>query len=204
MVSLPKLLAGTSARTYASAMSRAVGVVDAVLVSANVAGVDTPAVVAATWYEPVVLVAVKVGAVAMPFAPVVASAVAPVPANVPLAPLVGAANVTLTPLTGLPPASVASAASATGNAVPVAADWPLPAATTSAVGGLVGVNSSTSCAGLAPSLLEYCLRLVEAAFISKLNVPLPVTTDVTSTLVQVLAEKFLALPIVGPTAGRLL
>src|SRR6266508_3652325 len=150
------------------------------------------------------LFAVKVGAVAIPFAPVVASTVAPVPANVPLAPLVGAANVTVTPLTGLPPASVALAASATANAVPVAADWLSPAATASAVGGLVGVNSTTSCAGLAPSRLEYCLRLPEVAFISKLNVPLFLTTDVTSTLVQVLAEKFLALPMVGPTDGRLL
>ena len=54
------------------------------------------------------------------------------------------------------------------------------------------------------SLLEYFFGFVEVAFISKLNVPLALTTEVTSTLVQVLAVKLTAEPISAPTAGRLL
>ena len=75
-----------------------------------------------------------------------------------------------------------------------------------AAGGLAGAAvSSISCGAFAPdSLLEYFLRLLDVAFISKLNVPLVFTIDVTSTLVQVLDEMFTALPIVAPTTGRLL
>ena len=49
--------------------------------------------------------------------PVVTLAVASPPANVPLGPLPGAVNVTDTPLTGLPPASVTVAARAVAKAV---------------------------------------------------------------------------------------
>jgi len=49
--------------------------------------------------------AVKVGAVAVPVASVVAVAVGLPPVNVPLAPLPGAVNVTTTPAAALPPLS---------------------------------------------------------------------------------------------------
>lgn len=47
--------------------------------------------------------AVKVGAVAMPFAPVMAVADATPPGNVPVAPDAGAVKVTVAPLSGWPP-----------------------------------------------------------------------------------------------------
>jgi hypothetical protein len=57
---------------------------------------------------------------------------------------------------------------------------------------------------LAPdSRLAYLFRLDEVAFISKLNVPVAFTMDVTSTLVQVLAVIFTADPMSAPTVGRL-
>ena len=58
------------------------------------------------------------GAVAMPFAPVVAEAVLRPPANAALAPLAGALKVTLAPATGWDEASTALTASCVGNAVP--------------------------------------------------------------------------------------
>ena len=95
-------------------------------------------------------------------------------------------------------------ASLVAKAVPTVAVWSFPAVAASELGGTAGVYSTTSCAGFAPSLLEYCLRLVDVPFISKLNVPAALTTEVTSTLVQVLAVKFTAEPMRAPTAGLLL
>jgi hypothetical protein len=66
--------------------------------------VPVPGVVAATLYEPGVPFAVNTAAVATPLVFVVA--VFTPPANVPLAPDPGTVNVTITPLTGLPKASV--------------------------------------------------------------------------------------------------
>ena len=62
------------------------------------------------------LFAVSAGAVAWPLALVTAVAVAEFP-NVALAPLPGAANVTVTPLTALPPESLTVACSAVAKAV---------------------------------------------------------------------------------------
>ena len=51
------------------------------------------------------------------------------------------------------------------------------------------------------SRLAYFFRLADVAFISKLYVPVVLTTEVTSTLVQVLAVKLTAEPMTAPTAG---
>jgi hypothetical protein len=61
----------------------------------------TPETVAITVYDPAVVFAVNAGEVATPLELVVAVAVFVAPANVPLAPVAGAANVTAAPLTGL-------------------------------------------------------------------------------------------------------
>src|SRR5690348_14605777 len=85
-------------------------------VNEKFAGVATPATVAVTVYgPPAVLFAVKVAEVATPLAFVVA-VFAP-PANVPLAPLPGAVNVTTTPLTGLLPASLTVTCNGNANDV---------------------------------------------------------------------------------------
>src|SRR5208282_2723502 len=84
------------------------------LVREKLAGVPTPATVAMTMYEPATLLAVKTAEVATPEALVIA-VFAP-PAKVPLAPLPGAANVTVTPLTALPPASLTVATNGAANA----------------------------------------------------------------------------------------
>ena len=59
----------------------------------------------------------KAGAVATPLAFVVDCAVVAPPVKVPLAPLEGAVNVTVAPLTGLPPLSLTVACMAVANAV---------------------------------------------------------------------------------------
>jgi hypothetical protein len=76
--------------------------------------VPVPGVVAVTLYEPAVLFAVNTAAVATPLVFVVA--VFTPPANVPLAPDPGAVNVTTTPPTGLPKASVTVASRFVANA----------------------------------------------------------------------------------------
>ena len=60
--------------------------------------------------------AVNTGDVATPELLVCTAAVADPPANVPLAPLAGAVNVTVAPDTGFPPASVTVATSGFANA----------------------------------------------------------------------------------------
>jgi hypothetical protein len=69
--------------------------------------------------------AVNTAAVAMPEAFVVP--VLTPPAKLPLAPLPGAANVTVTPFTGLPPASFTVACNCTANAAPTVALCGVPA-----------------------------------------------------------------------------
>ena len=71
------------------------------------------------------LLAVKMGAVATPCALLVAVFIPP--AKVPLAPLVGAANVTVTPFTGLFDASLTVACSCAANAVLTVALCGVPA-----------------------------------------------------------------------------
>jgi hypothetical protein len=75
--------------------------------------------------------AVKVGDVATPVADVATVAdVKPVPANVPLAPMDGAANVTESPMIGLPRESVTVAFNAEVNAWLTNPDWLLVMGTT--------------------------------------------------------------------------
>jgi hypothetical protein len=92
-------------------------------VSAKVAGLATPGTDAVTLYEPTMAFAVKTLEVAIPDAFV--TAVAP-PANVPPAPLAGAANVTVTPLTGFPPLSLTVAMSFAAKAVLIVAVCGVP------------------------------------------------------------------------------
>jgi hypothetical protein len=105
-------------------------------VSEKFAGVATPATAPVTLYgPPAVAFAVNVAEVATPLAFVVA--VFTPPAKVPLAPLVGAVNVTSTPLTGLFPASVTVATKGATNAVLIAVLCPDPLVTTTLAGGAV-------------------------------------------------------------------
>ena len=92
-----------------------------------------PVALATTLYgPPAVALAVNVADVATPLAFVVA--VFSPPAKVPLAPLVGAVNVTTTPLTGLFPASVTVATKGAPKAVLIAALCPDPLVTTTFAG----------------------------------------------------------------------
>jgi hypothetical protein len=93
-----------------------------------------PVALATTLYgPPTVAFAVNVAEVATPLAFVVP--VFTPPANVPLAPLVGAVNVTSTPLTGLFPASVTVATKGAANAVAIAVLCPDPLVTTTFAAG---------------------------------------------------------------------
>ena len=94
----------------------------AALVKLKFAGADTPAAVAVTVSAPDVPLAVKVVEVAKPLALVVSVSVAVPFANVPLAPVAGAVNVTTAPLTGFLPLSTTVATSGAGNAVLIGAD----------------------------------------------------------------------------------
>src|SRR5258708_5995444 len=57
------------------------------------------------------------------------------PLKLPLAPLAGAVKFTITPLTGLPPASFTRARNATANAVFTGALWGVPAVAVMLAGG---------------------------------------------------------------------
>jgi hypothetical protein len=105
----------------------------AVLVRLKLAVVATLGVLAVTAYDPAVALAVKVGAIATPLPLVVAVAVN-TPPKVPLAPPEGAVNVTVAPLTGLPPL-VTVACSVAANAVLTIALWPDPPLAVMAVVG---------------------------------------------------------------------
>src|SRR5215472_6537683 len=95
------------------------------LVREKLAVEATPETEAVTAYAPAVVLAVKTAAVATPEAFVVA--VLTPPANVPLAPLAGALNVTVTPLTKLPKGSLTVACSCVAKAVFTVALWGVPA-----------------------------------------------------------------------------
>jgi hypothetical protein len=91
-------------------------------VSLKSAAVATPETVAATVYDPAVASAVKVDEVATPLALVVSVSVTlEFDANVPLAPLAGAVNVTDTPVTGFELLSTTVATSGAPNAVLIVA-----------------------------------------------------------------------------------
>src|SRR5690242_9286164 len=112
----------------------------AVFVSEKFAEV-APGTLATTLYgPPAVPFAVNVVDVATPLAFV--AAVFTPPANVPLAPLVGAVNVTTTPLTGLFAASRTVACSCVANAVLIAALCGVPAVAVTLAGGPVTVNAT--------------------------------------------------------------
>ena len=89
----------------------------AILVSEKVAGIATPVTDASTVKLPGVELAMNAGEVATPDAFVIAVAVLPPPARVTLAPVEGAVNETITPLSGLLPASLTVAASGLANAL---------------------------------------------------------------------------------------
>ena len=95
------------------------------LVSEKMAEVETPETEAVTVKAPAVLLAVKTAAVAIPDELVVA--VVTPPANVPPAPLPGAAKVTITPFTGLLPASFTVTWNCVVNAVLTVALCGVPA-----------------------------------------------------------------------------
>lgn len=100
-----------------------------VLVSEKFAVVETPATEAITMKLPVEPFAVRTGEVAFPDASVAAVAVFVPPVKAPLAPLPGAVNVTVTPLTGFPPASFTAATSRAPKAVLICAFCCVPLAT---------------------------------------------------------------------------
>jgi hypothetical protein len=75
------------------------------------------------------------GALATPLALVVTGSVVAPPVNVPLAPVDGAVNVTITPLSRLPPLSFTVACKLVGNAVPMAMLWGVPAVAVTDAGG---------------------------------------------------------------------
>ena len=97
------------------------------LVSEYVADVPMPAAEALTLYDPATEFAVKSGAIAIPFAPDVAVVDVSPPVNVPLAPVVGAENVTTTPLTGLLNSSLTVACNPIGKSVLIGVDCGVPA-----------------------------------------------------------------------------
>lgn len=110
------------------------------LVKLKLAGDGTPEAVAVTVYEPVVAFAVKAEDVATPLEFVVSVSVAVPFANIPLAPVEGAVNVTLTPLVGAPlVVTVATNGAANALLTTALCDDPLVAAIDS-TGGVVVVE----------------------------------------------------------------
>ena len=96
------------------------------LVRLNAAVTASPETLALTAKLPLMLFAVSAGAVACPLELVTAVAVAEDP-NKAAAPVEGAVNVTVTPLTGLPAESVTVPCRAVENAAPTIALWGVPA-----------------------------------------------------------------------------
>src|SRR5262252_3147288 len=124
-----------------------------VFVSEKFAGVETPETDAVTVYgPPVTLFAVKTAAVATPEAFVVA--VVTPPANVPLAPLPGAAKVTTAPLTGLLNESLTVACNCVANAVFTVALCGVPAVAVIVAGTPATPPAGLKAARIAPQLLE--------------------------------------------------
>jgi hypothetical protein len=101
----------------APAVAVIVAAVPAVLVSWKFAGVPTPGADAVTLYGPATLFAVKMPADAVPVESVTAVAVVNPLTNIPLAPLAGAVNVTVTFGTGFPSPSFTSACNAVAKLV---------------------------------------------------------------------------------------
>ena len=107
------------------------------LVSEKTAGVAIPAMDALTVYAPATALAVKFPDIATPNAFVVTEVTAPL-AKLPAAPVVGAVNVTLIPLTGLPPKSFTVAVRGNTNVELMVPVWGVPpVAVTDAAGPAV-------------------------------------------------------------------
>jgi len=99
--------------------------------------------------------AVKVGEAAIPEELVDTVTEVPPPAKVPLAPLDGAVNVTIAPLTGFPPESLTVATNGFANAAFTCALWPLPLVAVIDAGGptvLVAVKIAEKLATKADTL----------------------------------------------------
>ena len=104
------------------------------MVRANVAPAETPATFAVTLYGPPCIRLATNGVDATPEVLVVTVTVCGAP-KYPVAPLVGAVNVTGTPLTALPPASFTVADSAVANGSPAAALCGVPPVAVMLAGG---------------------------------------------------------------------
>ena len=117
---------------------RLTDIADTVFVRLKFASVDGPETAAVTAKAPVVILAVNTGEAATPRLSVVAVAVFAPPVNVPPAPDVGAANVTVTPLVGDPPV-VTNANRRVANAVPAEVLCPDPLSTAIDTPGEAGV-----------------------------------------------------------------
>jgi hypothetical protein len=118
---------GVAAVVLVGALTTNLVAAPAALVSEKFAALATPLVEAVTLYEPVVPLAVKVEAVAMPELSVVAEVTFVLFANFPLAPLTGAVKVTVAPETGLLFESFNIACRAVVKGVPIAALCGVPA-----------------------------------------------------------------------------
>jgi len=176
-----------------------------VLVRVNTAGADTPLTLAVTWYEPGVVFAVKTAAVAMPLEFVVA--VVTPPAKVPVAPEVGAAKVTVIPLTGLLPLSLTITWRFGENTVLTAALSVAPAYAVTDT-GTPGVLVSEKLAGvLTPDTLavtEYEPAVPFAVRVDAVATPLELVTAVLPLANAALAPvEGTANVTVAPTTGLL-
>src|SRR5215467_14935471 len=121
------------------------------LVSKKFAGEETPETEAVTVKEPAVVLAVMTAAVATPEAFVVA--VVTPPANVPLAPLPGAAKVTTAPITGLLNESLTVACNCVAKAVFTVALCGVPAVAVIVAGTPATPPAGLKAAKMAPQLL---------------------------------------------------
>ena len=159
----------------------------AVLVRLNDADVATPETLAVTEYVPVVTLAVKVGAVAMPLLLVVSVTEVLSPENVPLAPLEGAAKVTVTPLIALPFWSLTVASSAVANAVLTVALWGVPTVAVMVVATdcaalLVRRNEAEVPMPVTPAVTEYVPVVALAVKVGAVAMPLLLVVSVTEVL----------------------
>ena len=146
----------------------------AVLVKAKFAGVATPDAVADTVYVPAVPFAVKTAAVAKPLAFVVA--VFTPPANVPLAPVRGALNVTVMPFTGLVNASWTITCMFKANADPTCALCGVPtvvAIVEAAPAAFVSENVAGDAMPVTDAVTEYAPDFVFAVNVGAVANPLP-------------------------------
>ena len=148
--------------------------VPATFVRLNVAGCVAPGVVAVTWNVPGVPFAVAVGAAAIPIALVVTVVG---PANVTLAPLAGALNVTDAFDTGFPKASATLARSGAAYAVPTAAVCPLPSNTVMLAAAAGAIWNESLTAESAPAVARKVYVPV-ARITRSLNMAAPVTSVV--------------------------